>query len=520
MYSVQALLGVVVAVLVSTSHQSMALRGDVKLHRTLQLADNVPGETDGPPPPKGPKEDKAAGDKAAKEPKKSKKEACKKAKKKDKDKKEDKENKKARDRRRRTQADKKSPPTPPDDHHHDDEMIFEGNVEELGYCSQGEFSVAECSNLEGIASDGTIKGALRLEIVHSHEKDPETIASEAEEILDNGDTALRFVGCKDMFAAPPPKKAKSPPKKAAPGGEDAPPGARRRRRHRRRKLHGDHDDDHDHEIDYIDETEKIDVTGVDFNNLNVKKNGKLLSTTVSCVYIHWFIFIMFDSLTHHYSLYVLGCINTDVPSGYSCDVIESNVDIFYRSAATPDDDDKEDMNNLLIETILNQAHAGAFGDLGSVESVEVDTRGGISGSGGSSTIFAAVFGVVGALLIGLCIYCCCCRGGKGRDVQSGKNDDTSDEEPDGGWSSDDNAPAQAHAVPMAHVVAIEEPTSRASAPPAEIKKKEEQQGAGGFFEWITGSEAEEQKKKEQSKKKTDESSVADEAGCTEGFGMW
>jgi hypothetical protein len=78
-----------------------------------------------------------------------------------------------------------------------------------------------------------------------------------------------------MRAAPPPKKApKSPPKK-----DTGDVGARR---HGRRKLYDDHPDDY--EVDYKDETEKIDVTGVDFSNLNIKKNGKLSLPNVSCVH--------------------------------------------------------------------------------------------------------------------------------------------------------------------------------------------------------------------------------------------
>jgi hypothetical protein len=73
-----------------------------------------------------------------------------------------------------------------------------------------------------------------------------------------------------------------------------------------------------------------------------------------------------------------------VPTGSVCDVIQSRVDIFYRSGgADPTEENEEDMKNLLVETILSQADAGAFGDLGSVGSVEVEGKmEGTSNSGG------------------------------------------------------------------------------------------------------------------------------------------
>ena len=55
-----------------------------------------------------------------------------------------------------------------------------------------------------------------------------------------------------------------------------------------------------------------------------------------------------------------------------CDRIKSNVQIFYTSnQETVSEDDKEDMYNLLVETINAQATVGSFGEIGSVASVKV-----------------------------------------------------------------------------------------------------------------------------------------------------
>lgn len=55
-----------------------------------------------------------------------------------------------------------------------------------------------------------------------------------------------------------------------------------------------------------------------------------------------------------------------------CDKIRSKVQIFYKSQqGTVSAEDKEDMYNLLIETIQTQASVGSFGALGDVASVKV-----------------------------------------------------------------------------------------------------------------------------------------------------
>lgn len=158
-----------------------------------------------------------------------------------------------------------------------------------------------------------------------------------------------------------------------------------------------------------------------------------------------------------------GC-QTDAPEGSVCDVIESNVDIFYQSGAgqDPSDEDKEDMHNLLVETIMKQAKAGAFGSLGSIQDAEVSGgsggRGGLFGSsgsdGGGTSILPIVLGVVAALVAVGCLYWFCCTGSDEKDhgeIPVAKpHEDTSDEE----HSSDEE---ETRAVPMAEVLSVEDP---------------------------------------------------------------
>ena len=66
-----------------------------------------------------------------------------------------------------------------------------------------------------------------------------------------------------------------------------------------------------------------------------------------------------------------------------CDKIRSKVQIFYKShQGTVSAEDKEDMYNLLVETIYGQASEGSFGSIGDVSSVEVEDES--SNSGGTS----------------------------------------------------------------------------------------------------------------------------------------
>lgn len=117
------------------------------------------------------------------------------------------------------------------------------------------------------------------------------------------------------------------------------------------------------------------------------------------------------------------------------------------------------MHNLLVETIVKQAKAGAFGSLGSVEDVEV-THGndggvfGSTGSGGGSSVLPIVLGVVAALVAVGCIYWFCCRGDSDDSGNTPKahNEDTSDEE----HSSDEE---ETRAVPVAEVISVEDPAA-------------------------------------------------------------
>ena len=65
--------------------------------------------------------------------------------------------------------------------------------------------------------------------------------------------------------------------------------------------------------------------------------------------------------------------------GMVCDVLESDVDIFWQAVSEPTSDDEVQMRDLLIETILSQAFSGSFEQVGEIQAVAVD------GSGSSST---------------------------------------------------------------------------------------------------------------------------------------
>lgn len=149
----------------------------------------------------------------------------------------------------------------------------------------------------------------------------------------------------------------------------------------------------------------------------------------------------------HTSFDMEECQNADVPSGSVCDVIQSNVEIYYQSASGEvTKDDERDMKDLLIDTIMSLAVAGSFDNLGSVESVEVT---GSSQDGVSSIVPYVLAGFAAVLILGLAywygvfpyvlaaiaavlIFCLpCWFGGNKRDGQDGKREnvvETSDEE--------------------------------------------------------------------------------------------
>ncbi len=139
------------------------------------------------------------------------------------------------------------------------------------------------------------------------------------------------------------------------------------------------------------------------------------------------------------TFFIAECQNTDVPSGSVCDVIQSNVEIFYQSASGEvTRDDEQDMKDLLIETIMSQARAGVFGDLGTVESVEVigssqDNNSGYgdsTSSSGSSALPYVLAGIAAVVVFGAAYW----YGTSGRtengdhDGKRENVDDTSDEE--------------------------------------------------------------------------------------------
>jgi hypothetical protein len=120
------------------------------------------------------------------------------------------------------------------------------------------------------------------------------------------------------------------------------------------------------------------------------------------------------------------------------------------------------MHNLLIETIVRQANAGAFGDLGSVENVEVDNGGGFGstfGGSGDSDIVSFVpiiVGILAALLVACCVYCFCFRARRQSDVPAkDQNEDTSDEEHYTSSDEEEIKKRQQATIPEAQVVVVE-----------------------------------------------------------------
>jgi hypothetical protein len=178
-------------------------------------------------------------DKEDKEDKESKKTVCKKA-------------KKSKDKTRRRQTFRRH--LEEGDEDTEEEITGDEDglvVDDLPYCSQGVLSSDECSNLDSLPKDGKVQGAIKIELIHDDVKEPEAIASEAEEILDTGDTSSRFVGCQDMDAPPQAKKNKTS-------------------RRSRRRLNPE---DSDYEVGYVDESSTFGVTGVDFDGLKIEKGG-------------------------------------------------------------------------------------------------------------------------------------------------------------------------------------------------------------------------------------------------------
>ncbi|KAG7366628.1 hypothetical protein IV203_029298 [Nitzschia inconspicua] len=424
-YLVHALLFLVVSNLAVTP--SVAVRGTTKImtRRSLQQVAKDPIT----PPEKKESKDNLAQDKAEKEdvvPKESEpkkgakkeKKACKKAAAKVK--------KAKKDTRRQLQTTEEV-----------EENIFAGDVAKLMYCSQGELSATQCANLAGIPSDGKVASVLKIGLVHSDQKHPQTIVEEAQAILDSGEIESRFVGCKDMDIPPPlipPKKSDS---KTSGPSENA--GTRRTlarlsTTHNHRMLPLD-----EHEVILRTPEEEIDVVGVDFHNLMIVRGG---------------------------------CENDDLPKGVVCDIIESDINIYYKSASgqDPNDKDREDMHNLLIETIVRQADAGVFVELGSVESVEVGSVGSSDGSGDEIPLGPIIGGVLASVLLAGSVYFFCCRSGThSNESPKGQNDDTSDEEQYTSSDEEEDKKRRQSSIPEAQVIAVEDIAAKTD----DFKKKKQ-----------------------------------------------
>mmetsp|Transcript_134629 Transcript_134629/g.200310 ORF Transcript_134629/g.200310 Transcript_134629/m.200310 type:complete len:470 (+) Transcript_134629:62-1471(+) len=286
------------------------------------------------------------------------------------------------------------------------------------YCLHGALSEEQCTDLQKAPKEAKISSDLSFELVHSSDEEPETILDTVQNILVE-DTAARYVGCLEMKAEPkgsPKSKSGEEPDDELDDGPNA------------RFLA---------EILYEEEEEWVDVTAVTFNSLDLVRDG---------------------------------CKNTAVPEGSICDLVRSDVDIYYQGLSDPTEEEVDDMKNLLIETILSQSSAGSFQSLGAVESVEVDgtvastgngtdtedqERGNLFGDGeggdeGSKNgsmkfVYAAI---AAAVVFGVAYW----YGTSGEDDEkSTKDRDTSDSEDDqpannngwmGGWVKSDE-PAEA-----------------------------------------------------------------------------
>ena len=126
--------------------------------------------------------------------------------------------------------------------------------EETKFClHSSEMSEEQCDKVKKgtkLPKDGTVQGGLDLEIVHPEDLTSGEILENVNEVL-SYDTNSRFVGCEDLDS-PPPKK-----------------GHKMRRFRTRRYLE---------EYETVpQEQDHVDVTGVDFENLDVVAGGKKFS---------------------------------------------------------------------------------------------------------------------------------------------------------------------------------------------------------------------------------------------------
>jgi hypothetical protein len=156
------------------------------------------------------------------------------------------------------------------------------------------------------------------------------------------------------------------------------------------------------------------------------------------------------------------------------------------------------MQNLLVETLLNQAEAGIFYAVGSVENVYVEGVGG-SESGGGDFIGYAIGGLVVVGLVLASIYCLWYKKSDPEDsmpdAKAGKIDETSDEEE---HTSDEDEGRQGD-IPVAQVVAVEDVHVSKKRSDTKAHNNDNEPQLGGWFEWVSsadGTDGKNKKKKE------------------------
>ena len=128
------------------------------------------------------------------------------------------------------------------------EVIQEDDVK---FClHSAELSEDQCDKVKKgakLPKDGSVKGGLDIELVHSEEQSSTQILQTVDSIL-SSDTNPRFVGCESLDASPPPKSPKI-------------------RHSRARRFLEEY-------VTVAKEEDKVDVTGVEFDNLDIFSGGE------------------------------------------------------------------------------------------------------------------------------------------------------------------------------------------------------------------------------------------------------
>lgn len=126
---------------------------------------------------------------------------------------------------------------------------------EMKFClHSSDLSQEQCDKVkkgEKLPKDGSVKGGLDIELVHSEEKSSGDILDNVNDILSK-DTNPRFVGCQDLDSPPPAKKSNKV------------------RHSRTRRFLEEYET-------VPEEEDKVDVTGVDFEDLDIVAGGKIQS---------------------------------------------------------------------------------------------------------------------------------------------------------------------------------------------------------------------------------------------------